>query len=130
MNIYSSMSAEPRLELLRITYMKEALLAFKLFKHKGVSYYTCNVGRLNECNRLGEDKQVSLWRTQFFLRSNNFLDVDSVIFDSRPGGELTNAAKRAANNIFLKLSDNRKAVNVSTGEIVEFNIDIPFNQAD
>lgn len=130
MNIYPSMSAVPSLELLRISYMKEALLAFKLFKYKGVSYYTCNVGRLRECDRLGEDKQVSLWRTQFFLRSNNFLDVDSVIFDSRPGAELTEAARRAANNIFLKLSGNRKAVNISTGVIVEFDIDIPFSQAD
>lgn len=115
-----------RLEQQRLSFMQEALLAFKLFEENGVKYYTCNVERLEECNRLGDDKQVSLWRTHFFLRSSHFDGVKSVIFSKRPGTELALAAKTVMENIFLKITPNQ-AVNVSNGDVVDFDKDIPFN---
>ena len=74
-------------------YASKALKAFRKFQYNGKTYYTCNVDRLKECDRLGDKKQVSMWRTHFFLASPHFDDVYGAVFNVRPGVELAEATK-------------------------------------
>jgi hypothetical protein len=74
----SSMELRQVQLLARRHYVREALKAFKLFECKQGVFYTCNVARLHECNRLGEGKEVRIWQTYLFTQSKFFQTVAAV----------------------------------------------------
>jgi hypothetical protein len=96
-------------------YMREALKAFKKFTRDGKTWYTCNVERLKQCDRLGEAKEVSLWKTHFFLASQYFDDAHAVVFSHRPGTELAEITKKMQiSGLFLAIS-HTEIINTSVG---------------
>ncbi len=97
------------------SYRREALKAFRKFEVGGVLMYTCNVDRLIECDRLAPSQSVSLWRTHFFLRSNNFDDVTAVVFNRRPGSQLSDLSKEVVEYLYLAISPN-EMVDTSNGD--------------
>jgi hypothetical protein len=86
-------------------WVKQALKAFRKFKHDGRIYYTCNVARLMECDRLGEAKEVSLWKTHFFLSAPYFDDVSGAIFSQAPGEELARVSRAHQVLLYIRQSD-------------------------
>ena len=87
-------------------FQKEVLKAFKKMRVNGVDVYTCNVHRLRECHRLGDDKQVRLWFTHFFLCSPHFDTVSGAIFNDRPGEELVTFTRGAQLQIYLAVGES------------------------
>lgn len=88
------------------TYAREALKAFKKVTIQGKVYYTCNVSRLRNCDRLGSDSVIPLWRTYFFLRSHHFDEAEGVIFSSRPGIDLSRSSSFAIESQYIALEGN------------------------
>jgi hypothetical protein len=106
-------------------YAREALKAFKKVVIQGSTYYTCNVKRLRECDRLGDEKEISTCKTHFFLRSRHFDDIKGVIFNSAPGEELAIFSERVTDEIYVALS-KREMVNPKKGEITTLDEDLNF----
>jgi hypothetical protein len=96
-------------------FAREAAKAFRRFHLKGVDLYTCNVKRLQACNRLGEEKEVGTWRTHFFLQSSHFADVDGVVYNKAPGKELADFSTQMLPLIYVMI-DERTILNAKTGE--------------
>lgn len=107
-------------------FEKVALNAFKKFTYQGREMYTCNVDRLHECNRLGDEKQITLWKTHFFLVSRHFDLVSAVVFNRRPGIELAkHSASTGITAIFLALSPDQM-VDTENGHIITLNTPLVF----
>lgn len=87
-------------------YAREALKAFKKITIQGKVYYTCNVNRLRNCDRLGSDSVIPLWRTHFFLRSRHFDEAEGVIFSSRPGIDLSRFSSFAIESQYIVIEGN------------------------
>lgn len=98
-------------------YSKRALKAFKRVQIDGRYYYTCNVARLREAERLGRVPDICLYRTHFFLLSPHFQDVVGVIFSEAPGQDLAMISRLAADSLYV-VFDRFKLVNPYTGEII------------
>ncbi|MDQ5912367.1 MAG: hypothetical protein QG568_582 [Patescibacteria group bacterium] len=109
----------------RNAYIREALRAFRKVTVQGRSYYTCNVDRLKECNRLGDEKQVTTWRTHFFLRSKHFDGVCGVIFSSAPGRELADFSAEAVDTIYISMGV-REILNPKNGNRIFLEEDLVF----
>lgn len=126
---------EPSMELRQVqllarrNYVKEALKAFKLFECKQGVFYTCNVARLHECNRLGEDKEVRIWQTYLFIQSKSFETVAAVIYNDRPGSELAKLSKERGDIIYLAM-DTRTILNTANGKRTVLDKDIVFASAE
>jgi hypothetical protein len=99
-------------------YYRAALKAFKKFIYDNKVFYTCNVERLKACNRLGSAKEVSLWKTHFFLCSPHFDECCGVVFSARPGEELGLLSQRHLEFLFLA-TGTMNMVNVKNGYRVE-----------
>lgn len=113
----------------RKAYIREALKAFKKVTIQGRVYYTCNVARLNACNRLGDAKQVKMWRTHFFLRSTHFAQVHGVIFNSAPGKELADFSAGAVDRIYVIVRP-REIIDPKNGDSIHLEEDLVFASAD
>ncbi len=110
-------------------YYRAALKAFKRFTHNSKVFYTCNVERLKECNRLGEEKEISLWRTHFFLCSPHFDEASGVVFSSRPGQELALLSQKNVESLFLATSSNQM-VDIRYGHRIELTEPLVFASAE
>ena len=110
-------------------YIRKALEAFKRIEFKGSYYYTCNVARLKKCDRLGNQKQITMWRTHFFLSSPHFIDVKGVIFSTAPGRELAEFSQQTVESIYV-VSGHRKILNPSNGEKIALDEDLVFASSD
>lgn len=121
----SSMELRQEQLLARRHYVKEAAKAFKLFECKQGVFYTCNVARLHECNRLGEDKEVRIWQTYLFIQSKSFQTVSGVIYNTRPGTELAKLSKERGDTIYLAM-DARTILNTANGDRTVLDQDIIF----
>lgn len=113
MSLSLTLSQKPSLSLQlvhshRVGYRrfeKTALKAFKKIIVGGTPYYTCNVARLRECNRLGTEKEIALWFTHFFMCSPYFDDVFAAIFSTGPGEELTNFTRAGQIRVFVAMNE-------------------------
>lgn len=110
-------------------YIREALKAFRKVTVQGRSHYTCNVDRLRECNRLGDEKQVTTWRTHFFLHSRHFDEVCGVIFNSAPGKELACFSADAVDEIYISMGV-REILNPKNGKRIFLEEDLVFASAN
>jgi len=111
-------------------FAREALKAFKKFRFRGRTMYTCNVARLRECNRLGDAKEVALWRTHFFLCSTYFNDVDGAVFNSRPGEELADITRRQeVGPMYLAVSIT-EIMDTRNGVVWETDVPLVFASAE
>lgn len=106
-------------------WVRAALKAFKKFTHKDKVFYTCNITRLNQCNRLGDAKDVSMWRTHFFLCSKYFDEVSGAVFSSRPGEELARFTRSHDVLLYLKVSDI-EIMDVRNGAVIELDTPLVF----
>lgn len=113
----------------RRTYVREALKAFKKIQVEGRPYYTCNVARLKACDRLGDEKQVTTWRTHFFLNSRHFSAVEGVIFNSAPGRELADFSRGAVEVLCVSIGP-REIINSSNGNRTTLEEDLVFASDD
>lgn len=113
----------------RNVYIREALKAFRKVTVRGYPYYTCNVNRLKECNRLGDEQQVTTWRTHFFLHSKHFDGVCGVIFSSAPGWELADFSAEAVDTIYISIGV-REILNPKNGSRIVLEEDLVFTSAN
>lgn len=113
-------------DLRRNAYVKAALKAFRKFRHNGKVFYTCNVARLHACNRLGEEKEVKLWRTHFFMSSPHFYEVSGVVFSRGPGDELLAHTNTLQLDFLYVKSGHRTAIDPKNGRVHEFEEDLVF----
>lgn len=107
------------------TWEKEALKAFKKVSIDGKNYCTCNVERLKQCNRLGDEKEITLYKTHFFLKSPGFDFIFGVIFNARPGIELAEFSKQSSRRIYLA-TGSRAIMDLQTGTRIELQMDLTF----
>jgi hypothetical protein len=96
-------------------YTRAVLKAFRRVIIGNKTLYTCNVARLRECGRLGSEQEVSLWKTHFFMCSRHFDDVFGVIFNQRPGEELSSFTARRVKHLYLQQGE-REILNMKTGK--------------
>lgn len=111
-------------------YVREALKAFRKFTLEGKTFYTCNVERLKQCDRLGSEKEVTLWRTHFFLASRHFDDVFAVVFSKPPGSELVQITRQMQiQELYLALNPT-EILDASNGSRINLNEPLVFASAD